>query len=81
MKLDDWLKAERGRLADLARHFGLTQSAVSQWRVDGVPLTRMRGVQSFTKGEVTLDDMVPPAANDPQTTGDSPNTQETRDAA
>ena len=64
MKLDDWLNQERGRLAELARHFELTQSAVSQWRIDGVPVGRMRGVQAFTGGDVSLDDMVPPAANE-----------------
>lgn len=31
--------------------------------------------------DVAINLLIPPAANDPQTTGDSPNTQETRDAA
>lgn len=63
MKLTDWLDADRGRLTALAQHFGLTQSAVSQWRTNGVPPQRMKAVRDFTAGAVTLDDMVPgPAA-------------------
>lgn len=59
MKLGDWLDAERGRLARMATHFGVSMSAVSQWRTDGVPVGRMRGVGEFTDNEVSLNDMVP----------------------
>lgn len=43
----------------MAQHFGLSQSAVSQWRSNGVPPARMKAVRDFTGGEVTLDDMLP----------------------
>lgn len=59
MKLSDWLDADRGRLTALAAHFSLTQSAVSQWRQNGVPPGRMKAVRDFTGGAVTLDDMLP----------------------
>lgn len=59
MDLSTWLDADRGRLTALAAHFGLTQSAVSQWRSNGVPTQRMKAVRAFTGGEVTLDEMLP----------------------
>jgi DNA-binding transcriptional regulator YdaS (Cro superfamily) len=60
MKLDQWLDAERGRMSLMAVHFGVTTSAISQWR-SGVPPSKMKAVRAFTKGAVTLDDMVPDA--------------------
>jgi hypothetical protein len=62
MKLTDWLDADRGRLTAMAAHFDLTQSAVSQWRDNGVPRARMKAVREFTGGEVPLDDMLPEPA-------------------
>jgi DNA-binding transcriptional regulator YdaS (Cro superfamily) len=59
MKLSTWIDAERGRLAALAKHFNLSQSAISQWRANGVPPARMKAVREFTDGAVTLDDMLP----------------------
>lgn len=59
MTLTDWLDADRGRLTAMAAHFGLTQSAVSQWRGSGVPLARMKPVREFTGGAVSLEEMVP----------------------
>lgn len=59
MKLSSWLDADRGRLTSMAAHFGLTQSAVSQWRTNGIPPSRMKAVRDFTQGEVALDDMLP----------------------
>lgn len=61
MTLIEWLDADggRGRLTALAAHFALTQGAVSQWRQNGVPLPRMRAVQAFTGGAVTLEEMIP----------------------
>jgi DNA-binding transcriptional regulator YdaS (Cro superfamily) len=61
MDFISWLDAEegRGRLTALASHFGLTQSAVSQWRVNGVPPGRMKAVRDFTGGVVTLEEMLP----------------------
>lgn len=68
MKLTTWLDADRGRLTALARHFGLTQSAVSQWRPNGVPRGRMKAVRAFTAWEVTLDEMLPDAGAAPAPT-------------
>jgi len=62
MTFSDWLKAETGRAAALAAHFGVTPSAVSQWRVNGVPTANMKAVRDFTDGAVTLDDMLPDPA-------------------
>lgn len=62
MNLPAWLDADRGRLAALAAHFGITQSAVSQWRQAGVPTARMKAVRDFTGGAVTLDEMLPDPA-------------------
>ena len=62
MNLPNWLDADRGRLTALASHFGLTQSAVSQWRANGVPPQRMKAVREFTGGLVTLDEMLPDSA-------------------
>lgn len=62
MNISAWLDGDRGRLTALADHFGLTQSAVSQWRTNGVPPARMKAVRDFTGGAVSLDDMLP----DPQ---------------
>lgn len=59
MDFSTWLDAESGRLTALAQHFRLTQSAVSQWRTNGVPLNRMKAVRDFTDGAVSLDEMVP----------------------
>ncbi|HND57418.1 MAG TPA: YdaS family helix-turn-helix protein [Ottowia sp.] len=61
MDFPSWLDADRGRLTSVAEHFGLTQSAVSQWRQNGVPPGRMKAVRELTGGAVTLDDMLPDA--------------------
>lgn len=59
MNIADWLDAERGRSTCLAKHFGVSQPAITQWRTNGVPVNRMKAVRDFTNGEVTLDDMLP----------------------
>jgi DNA-binding transcriptional regulator YdaS (Cro superfamily) len=66
MKFDDWLDAERGRLTKLAEHFGVSPSAVSQWRVNGVPVDNIMAVHEFTDRQVTLQDLIvrPSARND-----------------
>lgn len=62
MDLTAWLEEEKGRSAALAAHFGVTRSAVSQWKSNGVPLDYMKAVRDFTAGLVTLEEMVPEAA-------------------
>jgi DNA-binding transcriptional regulator YdaS (Cro superfamily) len=59
MDLITWLEAEKGRLAALAAHFGVTPAAVSQWKTNGVPVNKMKAVRDFTGGAVTLDELVP----------------------
>lgn len=58
MNLPDWLDAEPGRLTAMAGHFQVTPAAITQWRTNGVPVVRMRGVVEFTDGAVTYEDMV-----------------------
>ena len=58
MKLKDWLNAERGRHAALATHLGLSAGRVTQMADRGVPVKYMLCVEAFTKGEVSLRDMV-----------------------
>ena len=61
MKLNAWLEGEKGRATAMAAHFGKTPAAISQWKVNGVPLGLMRAVRDFTEGAVSLEDMVPDA--------------------
>ena len=58
MKLNKWLDQEPGRTKALAEHFGITLSAVSQWRTNGVPKNKMLEVELFTNGEVTVREML-----------------------
>lgn len=59
MHFAKWVESEPGRLAQLATKFGVTKSAVSQWKTNGVPLRLMKAVRDQSAGVVTLDDMVP----------------------
>jgi len=59
MDLNTWLDEERGRMSAMAAHFGVTVSAVSQWRANGVPIDRMKAVRDYTGGTVSLDEMIP----------------------
>jgi DNA-binding transcriptional regulator YdaS (Cro superfamily) len=58
MKLTEWLDAEVGRLNKVAKKFDVTKSAVSQWRTNGVPKEHMLSLRDFTKGKVTLQEML-----------------------
>jgi hypothetical protein len=66
MDLNTWLASEKGRAAALAKHFGRSPGAISQWRFNGVPVDLMKGVREFTGGEVTLEEMVPDMASPAQ---------------
>lgn len=59
MTFNEWLDEVPGRTALVARQFGVTISAVTQWRSNGVPLGRMKAVQVLSGGRVGLEDMVP----------------------
>jgi hypothetical protein len=58
MKLSQWLDAERGRAARLADRFKVSNSAVSHWILNGVPVARLREVRDFTGGAVTIEEML-----------------------
>ena len=58
MTLAQWLSAESGRTVAMAARFGITLSAVSQLRDNGVPVDRMAEVSQITGGAVTIEDMV-----------------------
>ncbi len=58
MKFSEWLDRERGRTKSLAERFGLTESAITQWRTNGVPVARMMDILKISDGAVTLADMV-----------------------
>lgn len=56
MNIYDWLDEKNGRASEMASHFGLTLGAISQWR-DGVPYNRMKEVEAYTEGAVTMQEM------------------------
>jgi DNA-binding transcriptional regulator YdaS (Cro superfamily) len=58
MDLQQWLIAERGRHKALAAHLKVSPGRVSQMAQAGVPIKFMLAVRDFTRGEVTLEDMV-----------------------
>lgn len=58
MKFSQWLDGEVGRSSRIAQHFGVTPSAVTQWRTNGVPIDSMKEVRSFTNDEVSLEEML-----------------------
>ena len=59
MNFATWVQLSPGRVVAVARHFGVTHGAVSQWAENGVPLLKMRAVRDFTSNAVTLEEMVP----------------------
>ena len=77
MKLKTWLDAERGRATALAAHLGVTLGRVSQMTSDGVPVAHMVSVRDFTRGAVSIEEMVlargepvPARAHEPATEGE-----------
>lgn len=58
MKFTEWLDAEIGRNAKVAEKFGVFPGAVTQWRTRGVPKAYMLQLSKFTKGKVTLKEML-----------------------
>lgn len=53
-----WVEEEVGRAEALAAHFKIDASAVSQWKANGVPFLKMQGVCSFSRDQVTLEEML-----------------------
>lgn len=58
MRLHDWLSQEEGRATRLAAEFGVSKSAISQWRAVGAPVRCFRRIVDISAGVVTLDDLV-----------------------
>lgn len=58
MHFHEWLDEDRGRAAKVARRFGISKSAVSQWRENGVPVDKMLPIQHLADGAVTLAEML-----------------------
>jgi len=54
MKLNEWLDAVEGRTNAVAAHFGVSKSAVSQWRGRGVPVDNMKALRERTQGRTRL---------------------------
>lgn len=58
MTFAEWIELKRGRLSEVAEHFDVSLSAVTQWKTNGVPLDRMFAVRDLSEGVVSIDDMV-----------------------
>lgn len=58
MRLHTWLDEEAGRATRMAEMFGVTVSAVSQWRTTGAPVKYLRRIVKATKGTVKLEDLL-----------------------
>ena len=58
MRFEDWLDAERGRLTKVAAHFQVSPSAVSQWRVNGVPVNNIVALHELTEKAVSLEELL-----------------------
>lgn len=58
MNFNDWLDAERGRASKVAEHFGVTLSAVSQWKTNGVPVEKMLDVHELSERQVSLEELL-----------------------
>lgn len=60
-KLTSYLKAERGRLTQLAKRIGIRPSAVSQWK--SVPVEHLPEVSEFTS--IPREELLPDAFRAP----------------
>lgn len=59
--LHSWLREKPGRTALLAKHIGLSQPFVTQMAsgAKAVPVAHAAGIEQFTDGAVTRQDMFP----------------------
>jgi DNA-binding transcriptional regulator YdaS (Cro superfamily) len=57
MQLHDWLDVRKGQASALADHLRVSKTAVSLWRISGVPMVHMPAVVEFTEGAVTVEEM------------------------
>jgi hypothetical protein len=58
MTFSEWIDEERGRVAQVAGRFGISMSAVTQWRTNGVPVERMVELRELTAERVSIEEMV-----------------------
>jgi DNA-binding transcriptional regulator YdaS (Cro superfamily) len=58
MDLHDWIDAVPGRATATAEHFGVSVSAVSQWRGRGAPVRFWRLISKWTEGAVSVDELL-----------------------
>lgn len=60
MDLHTWLDRpeNKGKATELAIQLGRSKTAVSLWRVQGVPIVLFDPIVAFTNGEVTADAML-----------------------
>lgn len=61
MKLSTWLEMIPGRAAAMAAHFGVSESAINQWK-GKVPTRRILAVAAYTSNEVSVEEMLAPCA-------------------
>lgn len=61
MKIQTWLRLERGRQASLAVHLGIKPPQVGDWLSGDkmIPIVHMAAIEAYTKGEVTRQEMCP----------------------
>lgn len=59
--LKTWTGAERGRLAALAKHLGVSPPNVVAWSIGDkpIPVIHGAGIEIFTKGAITRREMFP----------------------
>jgi len=67
MNLREWLKAEWGRSAGMAKALGVSPVRVTQWGKGDKPIPRelLIKVSSFTGGDVSLHELDPEVYPDP----------------
>ena len=60
-KLKTWTSSQRGRLAALAKHLGVSAPNVVAWTIGTkpIPMTHAAAIEQFTNGAVTRQDMFP----------------------
>ena len=57
LTFSEWLDEVPGRTVEMARHFGVSESAVSQWRAM-VPRERILPIHAYTKRKVSIRSLV-----------------------
>lgn len=58
LKFADWLDAEVGRATEVARYFGVTNGAVTQWKTNGVPADLILEMHEYTRKAVSVESML-----------------------